>query len=204
MTPLRTFTFILALAVISPTIAEDVKPLLHDHELPLLASPSFTEPLDGTWSVAKGKWTPHEGVLEVVELPEDKHVPVLHHKVGLQSATIECDFRFDGPGSFLVGCDGGKHVGRVVINAASMAIAEDSVKPSHAIATLKTPVKQGEWHHLRVEWEGDRMAANLDGQSLNAQHPYLGTPKSQSWLAVGKAAKVRNLKISGEKTSAKN
>lgn len=191
------------LALVLSVFAQADKPLLHDHALPVIAAPSFKEPLDASWSVAKGRWTPADGVLEVVELAEDKHVPVLHHKVGLQSAVVECEFLLDGPGSFLVGCDGEKHVGRVVINAAGLSIAEDSVAPSHTIAKLPLPVKQGVWHRLRVEWQGDQMAARLDGQELRAQHAYLTTPKTRSWLAVGKAAKVRNLTINGEKTTVK-
>lgn len=188
---------------VSSAIAQESKPLLVEKVLPPVAAPSFDAPLDASWSIAHGRWTPKAGILDVVELPENKHVPVLHHNVGLQAAVIECDFRFDGPGSFLVGCDGGKHVGRVVITAAGMSIAEDSIKPSHTIATLKTPVKEGEWYHLRVEWVGDRMAASLNGQELQAQHPYLATAKSRSWLAVSKAAKVRHLQIRGEKADAK-
>ncbi len=45
------------------------------------------------------------------------------------------------------------------------------------------------------------MAANLDGKALRAQHEFLATPKARSWLAAGKTTKVRNLKISGEKTT---
>ncbi len=171
--------------------------LLHDRDLAVIAAPTFDVPLDATWSVAQGKWTPEGGVLRVVELAANKHSAVLHHNVGLANAVIECDFRLDGPGVFYVGCDAKTHVGRVVIRPDGMIIAEDSVKPSHTLATLKTPVAVGEWHHLRVEWQGDRMAARLDGRELRAQHPYLATPKSRSWLAVGKAATVRALTISG-------
>ena len=174
-------------------------PMLHDHELPLLASPDFIKPLADSFSIAKGRWTPENGVLTVLDLPEEKHIPVLHHKVGLASATIEVEFRFDGPGSFLVGCDSDKHVGRVVVNAAGLSIAEDSVKPSHTIAKLPLQVKPGEWHHLRVEWKGEEMAATLDGHELKAQHPFLGTAKARSWLAAGKVVEVRNLTIRGEK-----
>ena len=123
---------------------------------------------------------------------------MLHHKVGLASATIEVEFLIEGPGSFLVGCDSDKHVGRVVVVGGALSIAEDSVKPSHTIAKLPMTVKPNEWHKLRVEWQGDQMAANLDGQELKAQHAFLATPKRQSWLAAGKSVKVRNLKISGE------
>ncbi len=192
------FPFAALLALTSAALADDAKPLLHDHELPLLAAPEFKGPLDASFSVAKGKWTPEDGVLGVLDLPEQKHIPVLHHKAGLASATIEVEFLIEGPGSFLVGCDSDKHVGRVVVAAAGMSIAEDSVKPSHTIAKLPMTVKPNEWHKLRVEWKGDQMAANLDGQELRAQHAFLATPKSRSWLAAGKSVKVRNLKISGE------
>ncbi|MFA6542950.1 MAG: hypothetical protein WCS99_00895 [Limisphaerales bacterium] len=181
----------------------EVKRLLHDVPLPLLAAPSFTAPLDASFSVAKGRWTPLDGVLGVLDLPEEKHIPVLHHKVGLADAVIEVEFLLDGPGSFLVGCDSDKHVGRVVVTTTGLSIAEDSVKPSHTIANLPVSVKTGEWHHLRVEWKADQMAASLDGHELRAKHSFLATPKSRSWLAAGKSVKVRNLKISGQRTPAK-
>jgi len=192
------FAASLALTIVSAAVAQETKPLLHDHALPVLATPDFKTPLDASFSIAKGKWTPEGGVLSVLDLPEQKHVPVLHHKVGLASATIEVEFLIEGPGSFLVGCDSSKHVGRVVVAGGGLSIAEDSVTPSHTIARLPMTVKAGEWHKLRVEWQGDQMAANLDGQELQAQHPYFATPKARSWLAAGKSVKVRNLKISGE------
>lgn len=198
MKPTYLLTALLSLATLHAITAADLKPILLDHELPVLAEPSFKEPLEAPWSVAKGKWTPKDGILEVLDVPADKHIPVLHHKVGLASASIDVEFLMDGPGTFLVGCDSDKHIGRVVITAAGMSIAEDSVKPSHTVATLKTPVKTGEWHKLHVEWTGDQMAANLDGQELRAQHSFLATPKSRSWLAAGKKVQVRNLTIRGE------
>jgi hypothetical protein len=184
-------------------LAQEVKPLLQDHLLPLVAAPSFPEPLDETFSIAKGKWTPQGGVLSVLDLPEQKHIPVLHHKIGLANAIIEVEFLLDGAGTFLVGCDSDKHIGRVVVTMTGLSIAEDSVKPSHTIANVPMTVKPNEWHHLRVEWKADQMAASLDGKELRAQHPYLATAKSRSWLAAGKSVKVRNLRISGEKTPAK-
>jgi hypothetical protein len=203
MKAIYSLAVILGLALAASADAQTVKPLLHEQNLPQLAAPSFKEPLDASFSIAKGKWTPKDGVLSVLDLPEEKHIPVLHHKAGLKEAVIEVEFFLDGPGSFLVGCDGTKHVGRVVVNAAGLSIAEDSVAPSHTIAKLPVTVKPGEWHRIRVEWKGDQMAANLDGHELRARHEYLATPKARSWLAAGKSVKVRNLKISGEKTAAK-
>jgi hypothetical protein len=174
-------------------------PILHSNPLPLLASPSFQEALGGDWSTAKGRWVPENGVLRMIDIPEEKHVPVLWHQVGLADAVIELDFRQNASGSFLVGCDGAKHVGRVVVTPTALSIAEDSVKPSHSVATLKVTATVGEWHHLRVEWKGAEMAANLDGQEIKAQHPYLATQKVRSWLAGTKSADVKNLTIHGVK-----
>lgn len=182
----------------SSTFAAEDKPLLNDSELPLLAAPDFNGPLDAAFSVAKGKWTPEGGELHVLDLPEQKHIPVLHHKVGLESAVIEVEFYLEGPGSFLVGCDSDKHIGRVVINAAGLSIAEDSVKPSHTLEKLPMEVKPNAWHTLRVEWKGDEMAARLDGKELRASHPFLTTTKARSWIAAGKSVKIRNLSIRGK------
>lgn len=189
--------FVLALA---PSLfAQTGQSLLIDRELPAVAAPSFQEPLTAPFRAAKGQWTPADGVLKIVDIAAEKHIPVLHHNVPLATAVIECEFRFDGPGSFLVGCDGKGHIGRVVINAAGLSIAEDSVKPSHTLAKLPGPVKPGEWHSLRVEWTGDQLAARLDGKDLRAQHAFLATPKARSWLAASQTVTVRKLKICGEK-----
>lgn len=201
----RLFTSIVSLnlAFAGMVFAQADKPLLNETALPLISAPSFTEHLGAPFVMAKGQWIPAEGVLSVVDIPKEKHIPVLHHKVGLASAVIELEFHWDGSGSFLVGCDSNKHVGRVVINAKGLSIAEDSVKPSHTIAQLPLVVKAGEWHKLCVEWKGDQMAARLDGRELRAQHSFLATEKARSWLAASNSVKVRNLKISGVAALAK-
>ena len=189
---------LLPLLLASLAFGAELKPLLNEQPLPSLAKPTFKEALGADWNVARGKWVPEDGVLHMIDIPEQKHVPVLHHKVGLSAAVIELDFRQNAPGGFLVGCDGAKHVARVVVTPTALSIAEDSVTPSHTIATTKVTAKQGEWHHLRVEWKGDQMAAILDGQPLRATHPYLATPKVRSWLAGTKSADVKNLSVRGK------
>jgi len=194
---------LLPLLLASLAFGADLKPLLNEQPLPSLASPLFKEALNTEWQTARGKWVPEDGVLHMIDIPEQKHVPVLWHKVGLSAAVIELDFRQNAPGGFLVGCDGAKHVARVVVTPTALSIAEDSVTPSHTIATTKVAAKQGEWHHLRVEWKGDEMAANLDGVELKAKHPYVASAKSRSWLAGTKSADVKNLTIKGTKVEAK-
>lgn len=187
-------------ALVFSAVARELKSQLHEKSLTVIAEPDFSGPLDESFCISKGRWTPGEGELSVVNLPEEKHIPVLHHNVGLESAVIEVEFFMEKSGSFLVGCDSDKHIGRVVVNASGLSIAEDSVKPSHSIVTLDAGIKPGKWHQLRVEWKGDEMAANLNGEQIRARHPYLATPKKRSWLAAGDGVKVRNLRISGEKS----
>lgn len=189
----------LLLSFTLPALARDEQPIILSETPALIAEPDLKTPLDETFRVAHGEWTPVNGEISVVNIPEEKHIPVLHHLVGLESAVIELEFQFAGPGNILVGCDSDKHIGRVVINAAGMSIAEDSVKPSHTIATLKVEAKPEKWHRLRVEWTGDKMAASLNGKDLSAEHPYLATAKKRSWLAAGDGVKIRNLRFSGVK-----
>jgi len=184
-----------------------VTPLLAE-ELPVLAAPDFTSPLDASWKIAHGSYEPKEGVLVCAEKTENKHAAVLWHQVGWNTGVVEMEFRMDGSKVLILGCDGTtaaglKHVGRFVVTPKQISIAEDSVKPSHTIATLPMAVKPNEWHKLHVEWQGDQMAAILDGKELRAQHPFLATKKARSWLAAGKSVKVRKLTISGEASPTK-
>lgn len=187
-----------ALSLAIMATADEPNLLSRDGSLSELAAPDFKAPLPDTFRAAKGEWTPENGELVVHNIPEQKHIPVLHHLVGLSEAVIEVDFKLKGPGIFLVGCDSDKHVGRVVVRPAELSIAEDSVKPSHTIAKLPVTVEPGVWHHLRVEWKGKQMAASLDGKELSAEHEFLATPKSRSWLAASDSVRVRNLRISGK------
>lgn len=179
-----------------------VTPLLAE-ELSVLAAPDFKSPLDASWKIAHGTYEPKDGVLVCAEKPENKHVAVLWHQVGWNTGVIECEFRFDGSKSLILGCDGTtpaglKHVGRFVVTPKQISIAEDSVKPSHTLAKLPADLKSGVWHKLRLEWTGNQIAIHLNDLKLQAQHEFLATPKSRSWIAVGgQTASIRSLKISG-------
>ena len=180
-----------------------VTPLLAE-ELPVLAAPDFKSPLDASWKIAHGTYEPKDGVLVCAEKAENKHVAVLWHQVGWNTGVIECEFRLDGSKVFILGCDGNtaaglKHVGRFVVTPKQISIAEDSVKPSHTIAKLPADLKSGVWHQLRLEWKGDQVAIQLNELALQAQHAFLATPKTRSWIAVGgQTASIRALKISGK------
>ena len=172
-------------------------PLLVEAEPPVIVAPDLRSAFAEPWKIPHGEWKPNDGVLRMTEIPARKHVPVLQHWVGLKTAVIELEFRQETPATFYIGCDAEKHVGRVVITPKEVTIAEDSVKPSHILARLALEPVKGQWRHVRVEWTGDRMAVRIDGQVLSAQHPFLATPKTRSWIAGAKSAEVRNLVIKG-------
>jgi hypothetical protein len=165
-----------------------------------ITAPTLHEPLGKEWSVAKGKWEVKDGVLVVTEIPEEKHVPVLHLATGPTNLTAECDFRFNSGNIFYIGCDAQKHVGRLIVQPKSARLAEDSTEvkgktPSHTLAEAKVDFKPGEWHHVRLDYAGDQMTAKIDGTELKAQHPYLATPKVRWWFAAGSTVEVRNIRF---------
>ena len=137
-----------------------------------------------------------------MEIPEEKHSSVLHLKTGPGSVVVDCEFRFNGGKVFYVGCDGARHVGRVVITEKKAKLAEDSTEvkgktPSHVLAEADIDLKQGEWQRLHVEYTGDRLVARLNGQELKAQHEYLATPKVRWWFAAGgDNVQLRNVRFS--------
>jgi hypothetical protein len=168
-------------------------------------APDFTKPLGAEWKVVKGAWTAENGELRGDEVPADKHSAVLWHPGKVESLIIQCEFRLGGAGTFYVGFDGQRHVGRLVVRANSIGLYDDSPEPnlkpaekpkSHPLSTFETKLKPDEWHPLTLEIRGDEMAALVAGVQLKAQHPYLATPKERFWFAVGgKDLRIRNLKV---------
>jgi hypothetical protein len=184
---------------LSSLTADEAKPLLVQPAR-TVAQPDLKQPLDETWKIAKGTWEVKDGELIASEIPTEKHSAVLWYQVGLQSAIIECEFQFDGANVFIIGCDGAKHVGRIVITKTGAKISEDStevkgVHPGQTLGETKLAIKPGEWHKIRFEWTGDKMAARIDDKEIQGSHPSLSVKKARWWFAVGGVKmKIRNVK----------
>lgn len=185
---------LLSLAVASALFAAD---------LPVVAQPDLKAPLPAEWSVRHGTWEVKDGEMRVAELPENKHAAVLWHQVPLQSGAVECEFQFDGANTLILGCDGDRHIGRVVILPKFLRILDDSTEvkgktPSTKLAEASLDLKPGQWYKLTYTWSGNEMTAKLGDASISASNPNLGKKKSRWWFAVGGAAvKIRNIKVSG-------
>jgi hypothetical protein len=198
-------TFALLSVLSLPLFAEDAKPLLNKPGR-VISAPDFKQPLGPEWSVAKGKWEPADGVLTATNIPEEKHIPVLHLTTGPTPLIWECEFKFNKGASFLVGCDAQKHVGRVVIGPKSLKIAEDTAAPSKTVNETAVDLNPDEWHKLRVEYAGNQIAARIederftarhdfDDKELTAQHDYFATPKTRWWFAAADTVQIRNVKV---------
>jgi len=150
MKPARPLLVALAVSLALPLWAEDAKPLLN-RPGKVITQPDLKQSLGAEWSVGKGKWEPAEGLLAVTDIPDEKHIPVLHLATGPTPLIWECEFLFNNGKSFLVGCDSaGHHVGRVVIGPKSFKICEDSTEvkgktPSHTLAETPVDLKPDAW-----------------------------------------------------------
>ena len=184
----------LCLSFTLQSFAQDSKPI---------AAPDLKTPLPSEWSVRHGSWEIKDGVMAVAELPENKHAAVLWHQVPLQTGAVDCEFMWDGAKSFILGCDGDKHIGRIVITPNALRLMDDSAAvkgkvPSTLLATATLDLKPSEWYKLHYEWNGERMAANVDETKVEASSPNLGLKKTRWWFAVGgESMKLRNIKVSG-------
>ncbi|HEY1048706.1 MAG TPA: hypothetical protein VGE39_03085 [Prosthecobacter sp.] len=176
---------------------------LFSADLPVVAQPDLKSPLPAEWSVRHGTWEVKDGEMHVAELPENKHAAVLWHQVPLQSGAVECEFQFDGAKTLILGCDGDRHIGRVVILPKFLRILDDSTEvkgmsPSTKLAEASLDLEPGQWYKLTYTWSGNDMTAKLGDASISASNPNLGKKKARWWFAVGgKTVKIRSIKVSG-------
>ena len=166
----------------------------------VLASPALTAPLGKEWSVAKGTWTPADGVLTANQIPAQKHPAVLRLATDASPMIVECEFRLNAAKAFTVGCNSAQgHVGRVAITPAKVVIAENSKVngkvTNHVLAQQVVSLKPSEWQHLKVEYAGDTMAAWLNDTSLTGENPFLATPKTMWFFAAADGIQLRNIHI---------
>ncbi len=115
---------------------------------------------------------------------------------------IECEFQLDSAASFIIGCDGKKHIGRVSITPKAARITDDSTenKATKTPATLlkeeKLDLKKDQWYKAKFGWKGDHIYAIVDGKELEGQAPTFEQTRSRWWFATLPGAHIRNVKVS--------
>ena len=175
---------------------------LHAAEATIVAQPDLNGPLPKEWLARVGTWNVEHGEISAAEIPTDKHAAVLWHQVPMQAGAVDCEFKFDGAKVFILGCDGQKHIGRLVITTKGMTLVDDSTEvkgksSGTKLAEAKLDLKPGEWYPLHYEWSGERMAAKIgELGSIEATNANLSKKKERWWFAVGgEKMKIRSVKV---------
>lgn len=192
---------ILKCTAVSLCLALISSPVVHGSDVRVVAQPDLKAPLPAEWSVRHGTWEVKEGVMTIAELPANKHAAVLWHQVPLQAGAVDCEFQFDGAKVFILGCDGDRHIGRVVIQPKVIRVVDDSTEvkgktPGTVLGEAKLDLKPGQWYPLHYEWSGNRMAAKVGDVSVEGTQDHLAKSKARWWFAVsGQSMKVRHVKV---------
>src|SRR5436190_12401338 len=109
------------------------------------------------WTVAKGDWQEHDGVVIGKEKTEDKHNAVLSLNQPNRNSVIQVSFRLDGAKTFHLSYNHAKgHLFRVIVLPTGISINKDKDlrNPSAKFGVLAksdTPFETGKWYTMMVE-----------------------------------------------------
>lgn len=169
----------------------------------LLLSNDLDKPFASPWRVAKGKWEVVEGAMQGGELKADMHGAVVRANVAARNVVIQYSFKLDGAKTTTLSInDAGGHNSRVLITKDGFTVRKDDhdhAGPDKAevLQFMSTPVKEGEWHSLVVEFNGPEMLARLDGKQVAyGSHEAINVDKTNIGLTVaGESVSFKNLRI---------
>jgi hypothetical protein len=149
---------------------------------PTTVEETFNGELSADWFWGLGTWTSKGGVLRGCESGPRRHGPVKMRKFPLRNGIIECDFRLEGRATFAgIIFNGGQERGHIV----HLVLGKDQIRvlahPSkgQTVELLKEPARLavGEWHHVRIQFEGSQMTATVDDQTIHATHDCIAEQK---------------------------
>src|SRR5436190_9462853 len=112
------------------------------------------------WTVAKGDWQEHDGVVIGKEKTEDKHNAVLSLAQPNRNSVIQVSFRLDGAKMFHLSYNHAKgHLFRVIVVPGVLSInkdkdAKDPNSTGAVLARSDTKFALGKWYTLMVEVQG--------------------------------------------------
>jgi len=169
----------------------------------LLLSNDLEKPFANPWKVAKGKWEVVDGAIQGSELKADMHGAVVRTNVAARNLVIQYSFKLNGAKSTTLSInDAAGHNSRVLITKDGITARKDDhdhAGPDKAavLQAMQTPIKEGEWHTLVVEFNGPEMLARLDGkQVVYGSHEAINVDKTNIGLTVaGESVSFKNLRI---------
>ena len=154
---------------------------------PAAPAPALRETFDGPfsadWNWELGTWTAKDGVLRGFESGPRRHGPVKMRKFAFQNGTVEYEFRLEGKATFSgIVFNGSQERGHLV----HLVIARDMTRlivhppDKGAPVTLLSetnPITPDAWHSVKVEINGPKITATIDGKAFSAESPIIGEEK---------------------------
>jgi hypothetical protein len=169
----------------------------------LLLSDDFDKGPGQVWRVAKGKWVVVNGATQSSEVESDNHGAVIRANLPLRNLVIQYAFMLEGAKTTTFSINDAKgHNSRVLVNATGFSARKDDhdhAGPDKAalLQTVKTPIREGQWHTLVIEINGPELLARLDGEKVvYGSHTAIDVDKTNIGLTVGgQSVSFKNLRV---------
>ncbi len=153
----------------------------------------FSAPtLNPRWLTPKGQWKPTNGVLKGLEIEAQKYTGNVRTKIDFgRTFVIRSRFKLAGAQRTAMAFDGPKgHLCRITIEPRGFSVqkdasATDATDPVRQLDTAAYDFKQGEWHVLTVEFNGDTVLAWVDDRHVvTGSDPKINQDKVQVAMSL--------------------
>jgi len=162
---------------------------------PPIGTTVMQEPLDALpaapWTAPRGTWRAQDEAVWGTSQPRDQQPAGLRGPLPITDGTLQYDlcFRQADRHSLRIHTAGNQHSFRVVVSPSLLEItknpsAGESQDQTLPLARLRLALKRGQWHTLRVTFQGPQVVAQIAGVTAKANHPILGQAKEQMYLLV--------------------
>lgn len=143
---------------------------------------TFQEALPKEWFWGLGTWKTENGILRGFESGPRRHGPVKMRRLVLRDGVIEFQFRLEGKAAFAgIVFNGSQDRGHIV----HLVMARDHVRilahpqkgETKELTRRPATLAMGDWHRVKLTFQGPLMTAVIDGQSLSAEHSCVAEEK---------------------------
>ena len=143
---------------------------------------TFDGGLSKDWFWSLGTWTAKNGVLRGYESGPRRHGPVTMRKFPLRDGIVECEFRLEGKAAFagiiFNGSQERGHLAHLVMGKDKLRILAHPKKGETAeLLSQPNVLAIGGWHRVKIEFQGPRITATVDGRTFTARHECIAVEK---------------------------